>query len=786
MNTDPTGTRPAARRWSGLARAALALTLLLGTAAPARGADVVEGTVRITREPERTYGSLALALGAARDGDVLELGPGTFPGAVVIAGKDVRVRGAGAGRTQLTAGGTVLQVAADARAHVSGLSVVSRGGESFAPAVLATGDGFRLEECVVEGASGFGVEVRSARHDIELFGNTIRRNAGGGVRFSDAVGRVHDNVIVDNGGPGLLIDGEPPAGGLVRVEHNTIVRNLVRGEAVAAAVPGGPDAAVSDALQHRLIFDWNVASGRLPETLLAPESATRLQQRNVLLWPDRLEDVFEDVEQGDYRPDDALPVDPAGLELGALLSDDGRERLGPALDAALAEGRLGDALTLARRAAEGEREPLWERIRAALYAGYVKHVDAKHLGLAVRDFFLAIPGAPAGWNVRDRFEQAISRIGQAYAAAIDWSGVFADDATLRPMFAELLAEGRVHPGRPATGSAGTGWIVTGQAAKAPLVDRRAEPLQRTLTLDNPEHANLQSTLEIERSRRTRLDDQRRRVAEEVAAYEAKGGAFLAAKRRELDRLSQSLVESDTRLRQLEETAAQVSPTYNVTVNGQVEIVSAMGEVALRLTDAVGRVHEETVPLRREETFLALDPLPLLGFDGIPARTAADDREQARYARELVEKTLVVAVNVIEARDIERMAALAQAASAGRATLDDQDELYALLVVYADRFRDAIQAERPAAELRVARDRSPDIDQPRFQLAYDPSLARKPPLVFTVETSAARRQAERLLADLELRHAAYWALLSDLRTVFDRLGGLPLEEFLELVAVGGAG
>jgi len=779
---------PARRMFAPVGAATLALLCLLPTTTWAAG-ELAEGTARIAREPRRSYGSLALAVEAAVDGDTVEAAAGTFHGTVVVAGKDIRIRGAGAGRTVLTARGTVLQVAPDGRAHVSGVSVVSREGESFAPAVLAAGDGFRLEECVVEGASGFGVEIRDARHGLELYGNAIRRNRGGGVRLSGAIGRLHGNLIADNGGPGLLLEGEPPTDGVVRVEHNTIVANVVRGEAVTAAVAGGPDAAVPDALKRRLVFDWNVASGRLPAELVAPESAAHLQTHNVLLWPDRLAEAFEDVEQGDYRPADTFPTDPMGLELGALLSEDGSERLAPSIDAALAEGRLGDALELARRTAPEEREALWERIRTALYAGYVKHVEAGHLGLAVRDFFLAMPAAPSGWNVRDRFDQAIDRIRQSYALAVDWGGVFVEDDALRAAFATLLSEGPSRQGRPAAATSAAGWAVTARATKALLMDRRTEPLEETLTLDNPQYTEVRSTFEIETSRRARVDEQRRRVAEEVAAYEARGGAtsksaFLAAKRRELDRLSQTLVEADARLGKLEQTLAQVPKTYTVPVKGVVERLSAMAEVSLRVTDASGKAQEETVPFGREDQFVSLEPIPILGFDGIPARPTADEREQARFTKELAERTLLAAIGLLERRDLDRLAELVRLANAGSATADDRNELYSLLVVYAERLRGAIAAEPPAAELRAARERYPEIDRPRFQLAYDTTSTRKPPLVFSVETSAARRQAERLLEDLELRYAPYWRVLGDLRTEFDRLGGLPVEEFLQITAMGG--
>lgn len=133
-----------------------------------------------------------------------------------------------------------------------------------------------------------------------------------------------------------------------------------------------------------------------------------------------------------------------------------------------------------------------------------------------------------------------------------------------------------------------------------------------------------------------------------------------------------------------------------------------------------------------------------------------------------------------------MAALAQAALADKATDDDWNELYSLLAVYADRLLGASAAERPAAELRESREKYPDIDQPRFSLEYDPSLTRKPPLRFAVETSAARRQAERLYADMSARFGSYWTVLPRLRELFDRLGGRPLEDFLRLVRSTGAG
>ena len=771
--------------------AGLGLVLLFASA-QAAGAPVetlpgpAEGTIRLSREPERSYRSLSLALDAAQDGDIVEVGAGAFAGPLSIAGKSIEIRGAGADRTQITAPSTVVHVAADARALLVSLAVESKGGPAFAPAILALGDGFRLEECVVRGAAGFGVEIRSAGRDVELYGNTIRGNSGGGVRFTSAVGRLHSNVITDNGGPGVLIDGEPPTVAVVRVEHNTLVRNgAAAGAPVAATGPGGPDAALPEVLQHRLVFSWNIASGRLAEKLLTRESLSDLQAHNVLVWPDNVADLFESADEGDYRPDDALPTDPGGLELGARLSEDAQDRLDPSVDAALARGRFADALALARRAPADQKDALWERIRSTLYARYAQYVEAKRPGLAVRDFFLALPNAPRGWNVGDRFQQALARSRGPYAQGIDWSGAFPDTPTLRRVLLELVTEAGLLPARSAATGEGGSWSVVARASKQLLLDRHAEPLGRKLTLANPEYRDVAQTLEIERSRRKRLDEQRRKVAEELEAYEARHGAgstaaYVRARRGELDKRSQAVVNAELGIRELEKTLAQVPETYTVEVQGQLERTEAMAEITLKLTDPVGRTYEEVLPFHREETFLSLAPIPMLGFEGIAPRPVVDDRERARYGRDLVEKTLVVAVNVIEKRDLDRVAALALAVRDQSATEDDWNELFSLLVVYADRFLEAVSGERPAAELREARDRYPDIEQPRFQLTYDATLSRKPPLRFVAETNAARRQAERLLDDLEGRHRACWAVLPELRSLFDRLGGRPFEEFLRMV------
>ena len=765
------------------------LILALGLwPAPAAGAGeaapAAKGTAFITRDAGRVFRSLALAVQLAQDGDTIRVAGGRFEEGegIEVRGKRLRIEGAGAGQTVVAAPATVLRVADDARVHVSGVGFVSAGGGAFAPAVLLLGVGSTLDGCELTGAAGFGIELRGAGIDTEVYGNTIRGNRGGGVRLTDSLARIDANLVVDNGGPAILLEGRPPAEAVALVEHNTFARNEVQSVAVCVAVPGTLDAAIPPEMSERMVFRYNVASGRLPAGLLTKASLADLGALNVLVPPDDVEDFFVDVSTGDYRPEGPQPTDLDGIEAGARFSESGARQLPTAIADATTIGRLDRALALARRADGPDRKRHHDEIRSSLYRAYVEHVGAKRFGLAVLDFVRVMPRAPFDWTLDDRLRQVVGRIVPAYAVGYDWTSLFQHDSELSLVARELVAKGELRPSRQDAGAAdGHKWRVVLRRLKALLTERESDPFTRKVSLENPEFGDISRTLDIEKKRRERAEADRAEVAEDVAMLEARQegapSVYLRAKIREHERLAARIAEHERRIATLEEAKGRVADTFGFEVTGTTERATARAAVEVEVTDPTGAVQTETIEYAFEERHVSLQPLAAVEFPGVPPRPADATADQQRHARLLVSAALARVALLVERRDIDRITALVAAELAGKAVATDRNELFELLVVYAPRLDQAVaaEAERLAAEAR--RETLPTLEEPRVTLVHDRALRRQPPLKLDIELGEERQGVERQVAALEERYAPYWRLLPDLRAAFDRKVGVTLESFL---------
>jgi nitrous oxidase accessory protein NosD len=147
------------------------VTGLAGGASPALAARPCAG------HGSRCQATLQAALDAARDGDTIRLGPGTFAGGVTID-RSVTLIGAGAGRTVIRGGGPVITVGvldAPSEPTVTIRDVTITGGVTHSSGhcgpicganyVQATALGGGIEVPPVAGsATGATVTIRSVRH----------------------------------------------------------------------------------------------------------------------------------------------------------------------------------------------------------------------------------------------------------------------------------------------------------------------------------------------------------------------------------------------------------------------------------------------------------------------------------------------------------------------------------------------------------------------------------------------------------------------------------------------
>ncbi|MEU6062197.1 right-handed parallel beta-helix repeat-containing protein [Streptomyces sp. NPDC047097] len=173
---------------------------------------MAQGTVQVThtgasRWRRRTgeYASLAAALEAAGDGDVLTLSPGTYRENLVLD-RAVTVRGAdgSAGSVRLApADGVPLTV----RASAAVLDLQVEGQDSSAPAVLVEDGTPELTGLRITTRSAAGVEVRGAARPT-LRRCTVDNPAGVGIGVLDGAGGVFEECeVVAAGQSGVVVGG---------------------------------------------------------------------------------------------------------------------------------------------------------------------------------------------------------------------------------------------------------------------------------------------------------------------------------------------------------------------------------------------------------------------------------------------------------------------------------------------------------------------------------------------------------------------------------------------------
>lgn len=196
--TFPHSRQPAPARCRRALSAALLCLLAAGPALPARAGD----TLRVGSG--QRFARIAAALSAARDGDVISVGPGRYPDTALVVDKRISLAGHGGPVLDARGGGTLIDIRADG-AKVTGL--VLRGvGTHY------------LKECG-------GIWISGAA-DVTVAGNRFENDFFGvyGIKARRAL--VADNVFAGFGGR------ESANGNGVHFWHSDSIRvvgNAIRG-----------------------------------------------------------------------------------------------------------------------------------------------------------------------------------------------------------------------------------------------------------------------------------------------------------------------------------------------------------------------------------------------------------------------------------------------------------------------------------------------------------------------------------------------------------------------------
>jgi hypothetical protein len=247
-------------------------TALMAVLAPAASAK----TLCVSSHGPGCYHAIQPAVDAARDGDTVLLGPGTFAGGVTIA-RSVRLRGSGAADTKIAGGGPVLTLgtfgaSSEPTISIDGVSVTA-GKTTAGPVVAyrAFGGGIFIPPAA---ASGRGATVTVS--DSAIVGNVVAPSA-----TADSPSGVH---CPDGDCPYAEADG----GGIDSAGDLTLDRVLVIGNRAAGALTsdadgGGVYSHQGELTIRRSVIARNAAvsvppNGRFAEA--AGSSSTRARRRS--------------------------------------------------------------------------------------------------------------------------------------------------------------------------------------------------------------------------------------------------------------------------------------------------------------------------------------------------------------------------------------------------------------------------------------------------------------------------------------------------------------------------
>ncbi|MBM4372929.1 MAG: hypothetical protein FJ098_14845, partial [Deltaproteobacteria bacterium] len=218
------------------------------------------------------------------------------------------------------------------------------------------------------------------------------------------------------------------------------------------------------------------------------------------------------------------------------------------------------------------------------------------------------------------------------------------------------------------------------------------------------------------------------------------------------------------------------PTFEVRLSGAVSRRIVEGEVRLSLITAPSGeiLLDSTETLRREDTWLQVDPLPALGFPGLAAAVPGGDPAALLAERTAEAFLLGIARGLVKELEV-------QISRWERGLTDDanREQLVELVYLHAPALAAARQA-RPRYEelLRLLASTPADAAPVSLELAYDPARgAGEQGVSLTVLPAPPRAALEDERLRLETLHQTCWTLEPRLATILRDLLGTDLDEVL---------
>ncbi len=729
---------------------------------PPRTTPHTAGPIVVMSQPGARFASLAEAAAAARDGDVIRLGTGTYRGSVVLSGRSLTLEGMGADVTRVEGPAPVVTAAGGERVVLRGITLAAAESATALSVIDADVAELRLEATHVVGARGAGVTARGPGGGrLLIVDSEITGNLGGGISVSGGL-RLERTLIAANGKAGVLFEGFAP-GPALRIEHCTIALNGPETRDVAFA--GDDD--VLDGLRARIELEANVLGGELAAELVAIDAA-RLATRNLLVPPDEAPTrTFAAPARGDFRPGRPFPTDESGVEFGATLSPEGVTKFEQRITAALELRRWRLALSLVLRLPTELRPALLERVRNGLTADYEGHVREKRHGMAAALMLSVWDLAPEAWGLGPLLRQALDAVLAARGRQLKYAAFFRSEPGLTPAQAEILEQvrpARVYPD-PKPGDDVETWQIAARLATPPVVEEQVTPLTVDRATPNPRRPQLEAALAVVDGRVAAAARALQKAEEDVRAGELRGvdpnGRFMTLRRRKVAELRDrhdSLAEEAVELRR---QIAEQPVTFQAAVRGKRRLARVRSQASLSLRSNAGDTRQATVSTEQTIVDFELKPIREFGFDGRLLTRLDHEALKAAAERTLTAKTMATMYRTLEETDLEGMLADLTAARSPEGLPSDRDAVFRWLLLYAPRFIEAGESRKQGNEGGTESARFEAPTEPRLELNYDEKIEGPLKVRLLVGTDV-QRQADAELADrLASRDGLAWKVLRPL-------------------------
>ncbi len=650
---------------------------------------------------ERRFATLSQAVAEAPDDAVILVGAGHYEDAVVVGGKRLHIVGQGPDKTVVIARETALYISRSDVA-VSGIRFVSLSVGADVSVTAVSESRARLEDCRFEGGTGPGLLVAGKTTRVSLTGNVITGNMGGGLRIQGGSLKLLRNAIVRNAVGGIVMaPSHPGAVASLSLWHDTILDNWSGRRCVSFARSGVVPVAPLD---NYRIEGAIINSGGLGEVFSEEYYGTvRQRGRNFISTsPLPAPDFFVNPDGGDYRPRGAIVKDELGIELGAFPSEAGMAEVRKIFNNALVSEKLQLAYVTSLFLPAKERAEVHVRIQKVLSGWVGDFLKYKRLGTRLFAALGLARVAPEHWRLEVILAKFLDGFVERYTYALKPLNFFPDNPEFGQRIENYL-KGRTSfiPRFVVTGEEREqAYVLSGRVTKPLITQESQRYFEVPRTVSNPYHEKVKTAAGMLESRvieqQKKIDDIDFTLTNPHFTHAQKNTRYRKNLQKKKEKLATGKARLEAQLKELTDQLVISKPVFDLTVKGHITEAEVRGSIfaTLVLAPAGDIMMDTTEVLSFRHIRLDVAPLPEYGYGGasiVPAKIAPE--EQA--ARSIAEKMLRSLIH-IETTELRR---LLEQYRLGTIDNDEEDKLVELLILNADLYRKALEAQAEYETLR---------------------------------------------------------------------------------------